>query len=148
MKYKTSNDEENQELLIKMYNRTAPLPNSTAVELLQDLLYNKKVAFSRDGLFQYIVDNHPNVNVSRRQVWDWLKLQDVFNKIKSIIKPVIKENKPHYVVEWYGYKKNNTIEPRKSLLNDIPKMVKRYEKINGVKFKTDKNGMVYVYMKK
>ena len=73
--------------------------------------------------------------------------QEKFFKISKLVKPVIKGNKPHYEVAWVGYRGANTIELRDNLIKDVPKMVKLYEKRNGVEFRTDKNGKVYVYMK-
>ena len=73
--------------------------------------------------------------------------QEKFFKISKLVKPVIRKNKPHYEVAWVGYRGNNTIELRDNLIKDVPKMVKLYEKRNGVEFRTDKNGKVYVYMK-
>jgi hypothetical protein len=73
--------------------------------------------------------------------------QEKFFKISKLVKPVIRKNKPHYEVAWVGYRGNNTIELRDNLIKDVPKMVKLFEKRNGVEFRTDKNGKVYVYMK-
>jgi hypothetical protein len=45
------------------------------------------------------------------------------------VRPVIKLKKPHYEVKWKGYNdKDNTIEPREQLLEDVPKLVHKYEK--------------------
>ena len=87
-KYKTKSKEEDKEddkepnkpkreLVLNTHNRTAPLPSSTALELLQDLYYNKQFTFGRDKLFHYIRENHNDVKVSRRQVWDFLKSQEI-----------------------------------------------------------------------
>ena len=73
--------------------------------------------------------------------------QEKFFRISKLVKPVIRNNKPHYEVAWVGYRGQNTVEPRESLINDIPKMVKLFEKRNGVEFRTDKNNKLYVYTK-
>ena len=82
-KHKISKDKEeeedkpNRELVFNKNNNTAPPPSASAVELLQDLYYNKQFTFGRDKLYQYIRENHEDVKVSRRQVWDWLKSQEI-----------------------------------------------------------------------
>ena len=47
--------------------------------------------------------------------------------ISKLIKPVIKNNVAFYEVQWKGYKEH-TIEPRETLLKDVPKMVNQFEK--------------------
>ena len=60
--------------------------------------------------------------------------------VSKLIKPVIKDNKEHYEVQWKGYsKKHNTIEPRENLLEDVAKMVNQFEKKNKIKFYDSKN---------
>ena len=49
--------------------------------------------------------------------------QEKFFKISKLVKPAIRENKPHYEVAWVGYRGNNTIELRDNLIKDVPKMV-------------------------
>ena len=110
-KYKTKNKEEDKEeepnktkrdLVFNTHNRTAPLPSSTALELLQDLYYNKQLTFGRDKLFHYIRENHNDVKVSRRQVMDFLKSQEIHqlnnkhSKAKNISKTTI-SNKSYQV---------------------------------------------------
>jgi mRNA-degrading endonuclease YafQ of YafQ-DinJ toxin-antitoxin module len=58
--------------------------------------------------------------------------------ISKLIKPVIKDNKEHYEVQWKGYRET-TIEPRDILLEDVPKMVNQYEKKNNITFYDNKN---------
>jgi hypothetical protein len=55
--------------------------------------------------------------------------------ISKIIKPTIKNGEPHYEVAWKNYRNQNTEEPRSNLLEDVPKILNRYEKTNGIKFK-------------
>ena len=58
--------------------------------------------------------------------------------ISKLIKPVIKDNKEHYEVQWKGYRET-TIEPRDILLKDVPKMVNQFEKKNKITFYDRKN---------
>jgi transposase InsO family protein len=53
--------------------------------------------------------------------------------ISKLIKPVIKDNKEYYEVQWKGYRER-TLEPRDVLLEDVPKMVNQYEKKNKIAF--------------
>jgi len=52
--------------------------------------------------------------------------------ISKLVKPVIKDNKEYYEVQWKGYREA-TLEPRDVLLED-PKMVNLYEKKNKIAF--------------
>jgi len=80
-KEKEQDEEEEEkpkrELIFNTSNNTAPPPSASAIQLLQDLYYNKQFTFGRDKLYQYIRENHEDVKVSRRQVWDWLKSQEI-----------------------------------------------------------------------
>ena len=58
--------------------------------------------------------------------------------ISKLIKPIIKDNKEYYEVQWKGYREH-TLEPRENLLEDVPKMVNQYEKKNKIKFYDSKN---------
>jgi len=58
--------------------------------------------------------------------------------ISKLIKPVIKNNVAFYEVQWKGYKEH-TIEPRETLLKDVPKMVNQFEKKNQLKFYVNTN---------
>jgi len=58
--------------------------------------------------------------------------------ISKLIKPVIKDNKEYYEVQWKGYREH-TLEPREVLVKDVPKMVNLYEKKNKVAFYNSKN---------
>ena len=53
--------------------------------------------------------------------------------ISKLIKPVIKNNVAFYEVQWKGYKEH-TIEPRETLLKDVPKMVNQFEKKTQLNF--------------
>ena len=53
--------------------------------------------------------------------------QPEFFRISKIVKPVIKDNKPHYEVAWVGYRGKNTIESRENLIKVVPKLVNLYE---------------------
>lgn len=53
--------------------------------------------------------------------------------IAKLIKPVFRDKKPCYVVRWKGYGPNDdTIEPRDQLLEDVPKLVRKFERENEV----------------
>jgi uncharacterized protein YoxC len=58
--------------------------------------------------------------------------------ISKLVKPVIKDNKEYYEVQWKGYRET-TLEPRDVLLEDVPKMVNQYEKKNKIAFYESKN---------
>jgi len=58
--------------------------------------------------------------------------------ISKLVKPVIKDNKEYYEVQWKGYRET-TLEPRDALLEDVPKMVNQFEKKNKIAFYDSKN---------
>jgi len=58
--------------------------------------------------------------------------------ISKLVKPVIKDNKEYYEVQWKGYHET-TFEPRDALLEDVPKMVNQFEKKNKIAFYDSKN---------
>jgi transposase InsO family protein len=58
--------------------------------------------------------------------------------ISKLLRPVIKDNKEHYEVQWKGYRET-TFEPRDILLEDVPKMVNQFEKKNKITFYDSKN---------
>ena len=49
--------------------------NKDQLSLMKDIYYDKKLFFGRDKLFRYLQDNHPDSNISRRQLDRWLKSQ-------------------------------------------------------------------------
>ena len=56
-------------------------------------------------------------------------------QISKLIKPLYHNKEPSYVVRWKGYtSKDDTIEPRKQLIEDVPKMIKLFEKDHSVVF--------------
>ena len=66
-----------REITLNNVTRTAPNPSKEALELFQDLYYKQMMIFGRDKLFKYIQENHENVKLSRRQIADWLKQQEI-----------------------------------------------------------------------
>jgi len=54
-------------------------------------------------------------------------------EVSRIIKPTVKNGVNSYYVKWKGYKEH-TIEPRSQLLEDVPKLIRLYEKRHQVKF--------------
>jgi hypothetical protein len=55
----------------------APPMSDSQEKLLNLLFYDKKLMFGRDKLFKYIQANHPESSLSRRQVGDFLRSQEV-----------------------------------------------------------------------
>lgn len=55
----------------------APPLDTSKLELLNDIYYNRKLFFGRDRIFKYIQENHPTSKISRRQVMEWLSKQEV-----------------------------------------------------------------------
>ena len=53
--------------------------------------------------------------------------------ISKLIKPVIQDNKEYYEVQWKGYREH-TLEPRETLLEDVPKMLIQIGKKNKIEF--------------
>ena len=58
--------------------------------------------------------------------------------ISKLIKPVIQNNKVYYEVKWKNHK-DTTLEPRQSLLKDVPKMLNLFEKKNDINFYDSRN---------
>lgn len=56
-------------------------------------------------------------------------------EISKLIKAVIRNGKPAYIVRWKGYKESDdTVEMRDELIKDVPKLVNKFEKDNNVKW--------------
>ncbi len=55
----------------------APPLSKLQTEILQKLFYEQHYIFGRDKLFQYFNQNFPDTKISRRQVADWLKKQEI-----------------------------------------------------------------------
>ena len=55
---------------------TPPL-SKTQLELLQKLYYKDGMLFGRDKTFAYESANYPDIKLSRRQIADWLKAQEI-----------------------------------------------------------------------
>ena len=72
---------------------------------------------------------------------DLLPIEDVMNKVKGkeryvitkLVRPLYKDKKPAYEVKWRGYV-DTTIELREILLEDIPKKLREFERINKVEW--------------
>jgi hypothetical protein len=58
--------------------------------------------------------------------------------ISKLIKPVIDDNIIKYEIKWKNHRET-TLEPRETLLVDVPKMINQYEKKNGIKFYINRN---------
>lgn len=60
-------------------------------------------------------------------------------EVSKIIKPSVINGIPGYIVRWKGYKpSDDTFEPRDKLLEDIPKMINRFEKEHGIIWKDNR----------
>ena len=59
--------------------------------------------------------------------------------VSKIIEPKIIDGEKYYLIKWKGYSnKHNTYEPRNNLMEDIPKLIKRYDKEHKVIWKSNK----------
>ena len=74
---------------------------------------------------------------------DLQKVTEIQNKIEKtekytvskLIKPVFRDKKPAYVVRWKYYRqKDDTIEFRDNLLEEVPKVVNKFEKDHNVEW--------------
>ena len=54
-------------------------------------------------------------------------------QISKIIEFKIKNKIPGYIVKWKGYKEP-TWEPRNILIEDVPKLIKKFDEDNGISF--------------
>ena len=78
---------------------------------------------------------------------DLLKIPDIEEEddhdnkftISRIVRPTVRNNVPSYEIRWKNYTaKDNTIEPRDNLLEDIPKKLRAYERSNKIEwYQTD-----------
>jgi transposase InsO family protein len=91
------------------------------------------------GIFEYQVEGsktkYKHEDLQRIfGVANVLNEQETF-EVGKILELVMIDGDPHYRVKWKGYKlKDATIEPRISLIEDIPKMIRTFERINALKF--------------
>ena len=52
-------------------------------KLLHKLYFTDKLIFGRDKLFWYLRDNFPDEKISRRQLWAWLKKNELNQLFKQ-----------------------------------------------------------------
>lgn len=98
-------------------------------------VFKPKTAF---GVYEYQLKG----STKRHKQEDLQLIPGVANKLKEeeqfevskIVKRVMIDGEPHYRVKWKGYRKasDDTVEPRASLLQDIPKMLHAFEKANKI----------------
>ena len=69
--------------------------------------------------------------IPNKKVKNEIKNEDRY-EISKIIEFKIKNDIPGYIVKWKGYKEL-TFEPRKILLEDVPKLIKNFDKDNNIK---------------
>lgn len=63
--------------------------------------------------------------------------------VKKLVEPKVQRGVQGYIVRWRGYKEaDDTFEPREKLLEDVPKIVNKFEKQEGIKW-SDKTGRFY-----
>ena len=106
-------------------------------------MYLKKVIQYEDSVYDYKLEGLPD-RFKEEELQNIVS--DPQNRIEKVqtftvsklIKPVIKDNKEYYEVQWKGYRER-TLEPREILLEDVPKMVNQFEKKNKIKFYDSKN---------
>ena len=86
------------------------------------------------GIFEYKLDEfttkfkHEDLQKVNGEVQNQL-VEPKRYVISSIVKQVKKDKKIYYEVRWKGFSKaQNTDEPRENLMQDVPKMLQRFEK--------------------
>jgi len=102
----------------------APHLSKEQYQLLKNI-YEKKKIKSREPIRTELKNNHPDSNITQRQIGTFLKEQNQFIKIIKIIKPTVINNTPSYIVKW-SHSKNQTTETVKTLLNTVPKLLMQY----------------------
>jgi len=65
---------------------TPPLKEEQ-IKLLKKIYYDDKYLFGRDKLYKFIQANHQDSKISRRQVLDWLKQQEIYQLNLRMIEP-------------------------------------------------------------
>ena len=106
-------------------------------------MYLKKVIQYEDSVYDYKLEGLPD-RFKEEELQNIVS--DPQNRIEKVqtftvsklIKPVIKDNKEYYEVQWKGYREQ-TLEPREKILEDLPKIVNQFEKKNKIKFDDSKN---------
>ena len=68
------------------------------------------------------IEGTPQNRVSREALYN----------ISNLLKPVVQDNKPYYLVSWIGFQGQYTLEPRSQLIQDVPRLVQMFERRNGV----------------
>jgi len=127
--------------LVRLYrpsDKTRQIWSNEVYEIVR--VYKPKKSYS---VFEYKVEGFPD----RFKEEEFLKVVgEPQNKImrvekfviSKLIKPVIQSNKVYYEVKWKNHK-DTTLEPRQTLLQDIPKMLSQFEKKNDINFYDSRN---------
>jgi transposase InsO family protein len=111
---------------------------SRNVYTIYDVEKPKKKSLSS---YAYLIEDKKDQYTKKYYANDLLKVIDIKNKvnrseryqISRLIKPVVRDKKPAYIVRWKGFKeKDDTVEFREQLMEDVPKLVRKYEKENVV----------------
>lgn len=86
--------------------------------------------------YAYYIKDKDNKYTNKYYNNDLLKITEIQNKIEKkdkyivskLLKPLFKNKQPAYSVRWKYYtSKDDTIEPREQLLEDVPKIVHKFE---------------------
>jgi len=127
--------------LVRLYrpsDKTRQIWSNEVYEIVR--VYKPKKSYS---VFEYKVEGFPD----RFKEEELLKVVgEPQNKImrvekfviSKLIKPVIQSIKVYYEVKWKNHK-DTTLEPRQTLLQDIPKMLSQFEKKNDINFYDSRN---------
>lgn len=67
----------------------------------------------------------------------WTMHNEQQYEVSRVERPTIHNGKQSYVVKWKGYKER-TIESRQKLVEDIPKMIKQFDKKHNVVWHEDR----------
>ena len=79
---------------------SAPPMTDTQKKLLQKLYFDELKMMGRDALFQYVSTHYPKYEISRRQVWDFIKSQNISQLYRQTrkskdIKPTVNLKRPY-----------------------------------------------------
>lgn len=98
---------------------------------------HRSVQYSLEGLKgRFFNDDLQKVSAVENPV----QLPETFI-IGKFVRPALFNGTPGYLVHWKGFKESeDTVEPRETLLVDVPKMVKQFEKKYSVVWTQGKNG--------
>jgi transposase InsO family protein len=101
------------------------------------------------GILTYYIKDSDDAKLSSKfYANDLLKIDAVYNEVKQpekhqvqkLIRPAVQNGVAGYVVKWRGYPTSeNTFEPREQLLEDVPKIVRTFDRKQSVKWNNANN---------